>query len=273
MAEGAELFPVIKVHGEHTDFTVEYVVEEAPLTIFFNDQEIGTVLCSPSQMEELALGFLFMEGFIRSLQDIHAIEFDPSLQAIWVAGSSHLSSPTLLTKRLFSACCGKSRSSFTFENDSELAKVQTSNLSLPPDKIYRYAEYLQSHLPLFEATGGIHSGGIAFQDRILFTSYDIGRHNVFDKLAGSALKAGLNLQNHVLFFSGRVSSEILLKVSKMNIPILIARSAPTDMALNLARRLCITVVGFARGDRFNVYTCPERIQLKEIEVPSIPAGY
>lgn len=270
MTKEVGLFPVIKAQGNAAEFSVEYVVEESPLTLFFNDEEIGTILCSPSQFEELALGFLFMEGFIQSYQDVLSIRYDSSLQAIWVNGISLLDSPHLMNKRLFSACCGKSRSSFTFRNDSELTKIQTSNTVISLQEVYYYAEYLQDHLPLFKSTGGIHSGGIAFQEKVLFTSYDIGRHNVFDKLAGSALKADLDLRDHVLFFSGRISSEILIKVAKMNIPILIARSAPTDMALNLARRLCITVIGFARGNRLNIYTCPERIGLQNVEFPTIP---
>jgi FdhD protein len=273
MTEGAELYPVIKAFGNTTEFSVEYVVEESPLTIFFNDEEIGTILCSPNQIEELTLGFLFMEGFIRSQADIKAFQYDSALQAIWITGTPLINSLSLMNKRLFSACCGKSRSSFTFSNDSDLARIQTSNMELCLADIYKYAEYLQNHLPLFKTTGGIHSGGIGFQGEVLFTSYDIGRHNVFDKLAGSALKAGIDLKDHVLFFSGRVSSEILIKVSKMNIPVLVARSAPTDMALNLARSLCITVIGFARGDRLNIYTCPERIKLQDVAVPSIPVGY
>lgn len=273
MTEGAELYPVIKAYGNTTEFSVEYVVEESPLTLFFNNEEIATILCSPSQLEELALGFLYMEGFIRSRVDVTSLRYDPSLQVIWVSGTTHENNSHRMNKRLFSACCGKSRSSFTFSNDNELAKIQTSTTELHLQEIYHYAEYLQEHLPLFKTTGGIHSGGIAFQNQVLFTSYDIGRHNVFDKLAGSALNAGRDLRDHILFFSGRVSSEILMKVSKMNIPILVARSAPTDMALNLARSLCITVIGFARGDRLNIYTCPERIQLKNVEVPPIPVGY
>lgn len=273
MSQGAELFPVIKAQGNRTEFAIEYVVEESPLTIFFNNEEIATVLCSPSQMEELTLGFLYMEGFIRSRADIHSLRLDAPLQAVWVTGTPHLPLKTQTSQRLFSACCGKSRSSFTFSNDRDLAKVQTSNRSLRLEEVARFAQHLQEHSPLFKSTGGIHSGGIAYQDQILFTSYDIGRHNVFDKLAGCALKEGLDLSDHILFFSGRVSSEILIKLSKMNIPILIARSAPTDMALKLARNLCITVIGFARGDRFNIYTCPERVLIEDVGFSSIPQEY
>jgi FdhD protein len=268
MSKDAELYPVIKAKGTVTEFALECVAEESPLTVFLNGEEIGTVLCSPTQPEELTLGFLFMEGFIRSAQDILSIDHDPSLQAIYVRSSSDTDVLNRMNKRLFSACCGKSRSSFTFSNDDDLAKVQTSNTVVSLQEIYDYEEYLENHLPLFKSTGGVHSGGIGYQGQVLFTSYDIGRHNVFDKLAGSALKANHDLQDHILFFSGRISSEILLKVSKMNIPILVGRSAPTDLALNLARRLCITVIGFARGDRLNVYTCPERIKLENLEVPT-----
>jgi len=97
--------------------------------------------------------------------------------------------------------------------------------------------------------------------KVLFTSQDIGRHNVLDKLMGKAVLMNLDLSDHVLFFSGRVSSEILVKVAKMKIPILVARSAPTDLAIALAEDLNISLVGFARGDRLNIYTAPERIKL------------
>ncbi|MDD5760344.1 MAG: formate dehydrogenase accessory sulfurtransferase FdhD, partial [Desulfobulbaceae bacterium] len=94
---------------------------------------------------------------------------------------------------------------------------------------------------------------------VLFTCYDIGRHHVLDKILGRAYLLDLDLTDHVLFVSGRVSSEILLKVAKMNIAILVARSAPTDLALAIAEDLHITVIGFARGDGLNIYTCPERV--------------
>ncbi len=90
-------------------------------------------------------------------------------------------------------------------------------------------------------------------------SRDIGRHNVFDKLSGSAFRAGLNLDNHVVFFSGRVYSEFLLKIARMKTPILIARGAPTDMALSQAVALNITVIGLSTEQSLNIYTCPDRI--------------
>lgn len=255
-------FAILKAQGQLVTATNDIVVSEIPLTVYFNEEEIVTLLCSPAQIEELTLGFLLTEGFIKKQRDLYSLRYEPEENLIWAEGKARPLQKELMSKRFLSACCGKSRASFYFANDARLVKPQTSNMQITLPEAYTYANHLQEHLPLFQATGGIHSGGIACAGEILLTSYDIGRHNVFDKLFGSAFRAGLNLKDHVIFFSGRISSEILLKVAKMNIPILIARSAPTDLALNLARDLNITVIGFARGDRLNIYTVPERISTR-----------
>ncbi len=250
---------IIKANGVLLEWTEDTVVREVPLTIHYNSEEIATLLCSPFQTEELVFGFLLNEGFIRFPEGVYEIRHDPSDHLVWVEGKPCLLQKELMSKRFVSACCGKSRASFCFANDVLMVKPLTSTGRIPLQEAYDYAKFLESHLPLFQATGGIHSGGVGYQGNVLLTSYDIGRHNVFDKLSGSAFRSGLNLENHVIFFSGRVSSEILLKVGKMKVPILIARGAPTDLALSQASALNITVVGFAREQRLNIYTCPERI--------------
>ncbi|TGE33715.1 formate dehydrogenase accessory sulfurtransferase FdhD [Desulfosporosinus sp. Sb-LF] len=250
---------ILKANGPLLENMEDAVVREVPLTIHYNREEIATLLCSPSQTEELTLGFLLNEGFIRVPEDVYELRHDPLDHLVWVEGKPCLLQKELMSKRFVSACCGKSRASFCFANDVLMVKPLTSNLRIPLQVAYDYAKFLQSYLPLFQETGGIHSGGVGSQGNVLLTSYDIGRHNVFDKLSGKAFQSNLNLENHVIFFSGRVSSEILLKVAKMKVPILIARGAPTDMALSQATALNITVVGFAREQRLNIYTCPERI--------------
>lgn len=258
---------ILKANKDNIHAAEDMVVREIPLTVFFNEEEIVTLLCSPAQLEELTLGFLLTEGFLRSREDLHSIRYEQSENLMWVQGKARSTQKEIMSKRFLSACCGKSRASFYFANDARLAKPQHSSLQITLNEAYYYANFLQAHSPLFRATGGIHSGGIAQNGEVLFTSYDIGRHNVFDKLYGSAFQAGIELADHAVFFSGRISSEILLKVAKMNIPILIARSAPTDLALSLAQDLNITMIGFAREDRLNIYTCPERV----ISTPAEPA--
>lgn len=260
MANETVTYTILKANGPLLKRTEDTVVREVPLTIHYNREEIATLLCSPSQIEELVYGFLLNEGFIRVPEDVSEICHDPSDHIVWVEGQTCPLQKELMNKRYYSACCGKSRASFSFANDALMIKPLISTASISLEEAYFYIKFLQSHLPLFQATGGIHSGGVGYQGSVVLTSYDIGRHNVFDKLNGSALRSGLNLENHVIFFSGRVSSEILLKVAKMKVPILLARSAPTDLALSQAEALNITVVGFAREQRLNIYTCPQRIK-------------
>ncbi|HEY8910125.1 MAG TPA: formate dehydrogenase accessory sulfurtransferase FdhD [Desulfosporosinus sp.] len=250
---------ILKAKGPLLEWAEDTVVREVPLTIHYNREEIATLLCSPSQTEELVYGFLLNEGFIRVPEDVFDIRHDPNDHLVWVEGKPCLLQKELMSKRFVSACCGKSRASFCFANDVLMVKPLDSTHSIPLQEAYGYVKFLQSHSTLFDSTGGVHSGGVAYQGHVLLTSYDIGRHNVFDKLSGSAFHTGLNLENHVIFFSGRVSSEILLKVAKMKVPILIARGAPTDMALSQAAALNITVIGFAREQRLNIYTCHDRI--------------
>ncbi|HUS87954.1 MAG TPA: formate dehydrogenase accessory sulfurtransferase FdhD [Desulfosporosinus sp.] len=250
---------ILKAKGPLLEWVEDEVVREVPLTIHYNGEEIATLLCSPSQTEELVYGFLLNEGFIRVPKDVYKIRYDPSDHLAWVEGKPCVLQKELMSKRFVSACCGKSRASFCFANDVLMVTALTSTYCIPLQEAYGYVKFLQANSTLFDSTGGVHSGGVGYQGKVLLMSYDIGRHNVFDKLSGSAFHTDLNLENHVIFFSGRVSSEILLKVAKMKVPILIARGAPTDMALSQAAALNITVVGFAREQRLNIYTCTDRI--------------
>ena len=250
---------ILKASGATIERVEDTVVREVPLTIHYNSEEIATLLCSPSQTEELVYGFLLNEGFIRVPEDVFTFRHDPSDHLVWVEGKPCVLQKELMSKRFVSACCGKSRASFCFANDVLMVTPLKSTYSISLQEAYAHIKFLQSNSTLYDSTGGVHSGGVAYQGEVLQMSYDIGRHNVFDKLSGSAFRSGLNLANHVIFFSGRVSSEILLKVAKMKVPILIARGAPTDMALSQAAALNITVIGFAREQHLNIYTCPDRI--------------
>lgn len=261
MIEETVKLPVIKVVAGDSRQTDDTVVREIPITIYFNGEEIVTVLCSPNQTRELAIGFLISEGFILERNDLYSIGHHCEGNIIRVEGKPRPAQKATMNKRVMSACCGKSRASFNFENDASLVKVQQSSLQITFDEAAFYANYLEEHSALFRQTGGTHNGGVGCAKEVRYICHDIGRHNVLDKLLGRAYLLNIDLSDHVLFFSGRVSSEILLKVAKMNIPILVARSAPSDLALALAADLNITVIGFARGERLNIYTCPERVAI------------
>lgn len=257
-------FPVIKICNGTITATEEPVVEETPLTLFLNGNELVTVLCSPGGETEMIAGFLTAEGIIAGPQDIETCTHDSDRNMAWVeARTLSAAAEKQYLKRCLSACCGKGRIGFYYAGDARIAQFNSTAMRLTPDEVLSYQAELEKASATFQATGGVHSGALAADGVIVCFRQDIGRHNVFDKLYGYCLLNGISTEDKILVFSGRISSEIVLKVAKMRISILIARSAPTSLALGMADELGITVIGFARNDRMNVYTHPQRLHLPQ----------
>lgn len=258
--KGTGCYQVVKIRGRDVTTVVEPVVEEIPLTIYLNGSELVTMLAAAGEEDYLVIGFLATEGIIQSVSDIKTLDINAVQGLIHVTTiSGETVAEKKFLKRYLTACCGKGRSAFYFENDVLTAKTIHNDITITPTEAMQYSELLEAASETFRLTGGVHGGALAAAGKLVCWSQDIGRHNVFDKLYGRCLVEGINTYDKVLVFSGRVSSEILLKVSKMNIPIIIARSAPTSLALDMAEELGVTVIGFARGDRLNIYTHRERV--------------
>ncbi len=258
--KGTTSYQVVKYLGETVKKTAEPVVEEMPLTIYLNGKELVTMLAAYGEEEFLVTGFLATEGIIQGIKDIETLEVDVQQGIVHVTTTAgETVAEKMFLKRYLTACCGKGRSAFYFANDVLTAKTINSGITLTAQQAMAYSEMLEAASETFRLTGGVHGGALAAGGKLICWSQDIGRHNVFDKLYGRCLREGISTHDKVLVFSGRVSSEIILKVSKMNIPVIIARSAPTSLALDMAEELGVTVIGFAREDRLNVYTHAERI--------------
>ncbi|MQL51150.1 formate dehydrogenase accessory sulfurtransferase FdhD [Desulfofundulus thermobenzoicus] len=256
---GTTTVPVKKIAGRNVQSTTDQVVREVPVTLFLNDEELVTLVCSPDHLEELAVGFLCSEGILRKPGDLKGITVHRDDGLIWVETTGPAPAREGFLKRYLTTCCGRSRSSFYFINDARGIKPVTSPLQIPLERALAFAREMEGKAALFRATGGSHGAALYSREKALFFYEDIGRHNAVDKIFGRAFLDGIALGDKLLVFSGRVSSEILIKVARMGIPVIIARGAPTDLALAMARETGITVAGFARGDRMNVYTHSERI--------------
>lgn len=260
--EGTTNTHAIKIKGMEKFETEECIVVEKALTIYLNDEEFSTMICSPGLEKELITGFLYAEGIIVKPDDLSSLTFNPEEGLVWVrTETGNILSEKLFLKRYLTSCCGKGRSSFYFANDARLTKPVNSSLCINSSQVNKYAQMLQEASVTFQRTGGVHGGALAANGQFVYFANDIGRHNVLDKLFGQAFLNKDSLADKILVFSGRVSSEILIKTAKMGCPIIIARSAPTDLALNLAEELGITVVGFARGNGMNVYTHTGRVTI------------
>ncbi len=238
---------------------VDQVVVEMPLTIFLNGREFVTLLCSPILLDCLAVGFLRSEGLLSSLDDLAEItlEKEEGLVHIRTTGSIDLEEK-LYGKRTITSGCGKGTLFFNVL-DSLQSKPVLSSLNLSGEAVLRLMREMQDSSDLFKATGGVHSAALADSESLLFYSEDIGRHNAVDKIVGHCILEKIPLENKILLTSGRLSSEIVIKGAKIGFPIIISRSAPTTLSVELAAELGITLVGFARGRRLNIYTHPQRI--------------
>ena len=250
---------IIRFNGNSQSILHEEIAIEAPLTVMLNGNEFATIVCSPSNLHDLIVGFLASEGVIRFYNEIKKISIDRKLGFAYV--DLYKTMDTLKvdhSKRFIGSCCGKSRQ-FYLKSDVQTAKTITSRFSITIVQCFNLMKELQANSGQFIRTGGVHNAALAVGDNILTIRTDIGRHNALDKLYGHIIQERTMMADKVIVFSGRISSEVLLKASKIGVGILLSKSAPTDLGLTLADDLGITVIGFARDNKLNIYTHPYRI--------------
>lgn len=239
------------------------IVTEYPITIVLNDQEFATLVCSPEHIEELVVGFLASEGIIRSYAEIKELTFiEATGRAIVKTHKVNKLNELFHSKRVVTSCCGKSRQSFYFYNDERTVKpLEKVDATVSIDQCFHLMRLMQDSSVIFQDTGGVHNAALCDQNGIIVDRTDIGRHNALDKIYGYCLQDSISLSDKIIVFSGRISSEVLLKVAKIGCGIVLSKSAPTELALKLAEELNITTVGFLRNQSLNIYTRPDRIKI------------
>lgn len=253
------LWRTIKFAGGHSLETEDEIAAEFPLTIRLDGDEFATIVCSPSDLQDLVIGFLASEGAIRGTDDIKRMELDEKRGFAYVElVRPQSTAKDFHSKRLVGSCCGKSRQ-FYFHNDARTARTVSGGAPITAARAFELMRRLQDGSTAFRLTGGFHNAALFDRDGGMVVRSDIGRHNALDKLFGHCLRGRLPTKERTIAFSGRLSSEVVLKAAKIGCPILLSKSAPTDLALRLAEDLGITCAGFVRGDAMNVYTHPHRI--------------
>ena len=249
--------PILRVIKESQKQVEDTVVTEFHLTIVLNNRELVTLLCSPAKLDFLTIGFLYSEGLINSKDIIKDIVLDPERGVINVTTKEPVKSPEdILSRRIIASSGGKGASSLSAIHPQ--SRIDSQIHISPPEVLNLIQEFVH-HSELFAATGGVHGAALCDTKAILVFSEDIGRHNAIDKIFGQSLLEGIPTEDRAIITSGRISSEILLKVAKRNIPVIISKSAPTDLGVRLADQLGITLIGFVRGKRMNVYSHEWRI--------------
>ncbi|MFD0673891.1 formate dehydrogenase accessory sulfurtransferase FdhD [Cohnella sp. GCM10027633] len=250
-------------NGARAD-TEDEIAEEFPLTIRLDGEEFATIVCSPCDLDDLVVGFLASEGIIRQAAEIRVMNVDvPSGFAYVELVNPRVASKHDHSKRFIGSCCGKSRQ-FYLKSDARTARTIVEGPSIAVERCFELMGLLQASSTDFRLTGGVHNAafGDPSEERpasLAAARADIGRHNALDKLYGHTLRNRQSARPYAIAFSGRLSSEVVLKAAKIGCAILLSKSAPTDLALNLADDLGITCVGFIRQNGLNVYTHPYRV--------------
>lgn len=254
---------VLKYHGGRFRETETPVIDEVPVTVTLNGREIITFLASDDALDYLAVGFLKSEGLIEEKEDILAVRLDPSRSRVDVESSrSDPLAEKLLEHRTVTSGCGKG-TTFYHALDALQVKPVSPGPIVGADQIQRLMKLLHQSSALYRIAGGVHNAALCDTEGIILFRDDIGRHNAIDKIHGECFLEGVDVGDKLLFTTGRISSEILIKAGKLGVPILVSRSSPTGLALDLAERTGITVIAQVRGGGLSVYTHPERISRQE----------
>lgn len=236
--------------------TLDSVIEEIPLDIFVNHEFYATLMCAPLEVNALAIGFLFSEGVISSINYIKSIE-EKYENRICIVLDHEINIPYPSTRAITSGCGNGSVRTISLEEGS--VKPIESNCKFNALDILKLMSEFNSKSDLFKQTGGVHSCCICNNNSILVFSEDIGRHNALDKVVGKAMMSNVALKDKLIITTGRISSDMVVKVAKAGIQLIVSHSAPTTLAINIAKASNITIVGFARGSRMNVYSSGHRI--------------
>ena len=252
----------------------DLVAVEAPLSVFLGRADrprvrtLGVMMRTPGDDEDFVCGLLVAEGMIRSAADIERIDSNSEEREIDVTLAAHVTidsdedSPS--RAGIGTSACGLCGRLVVAGVDAlaRWAEPADSSISVRATLIAALPERLRLHQAVFAQTGGLHAAGLFTADGDLVEiREDVGRHNAVDKLVGAALRAGrLPAREHILVVSGRTAYEIVQKAVMAGIPMLVAVGAPSDLAVAAARATRLTLVGFARDGRYNVYTGAERIE-------------
>lgn len=263
MTEICDEVDVIKVTRKEDKiiFTpiIKQVISEISLKILVNGEELVSLLCLNQCHKELAIGFLYNEGIINSMEDIREINYNERLFAVMIELNPEIIIDRQESLRSITSGGGKCYAYINPLKKSQFKFVRTKQI-FSMNEILNNMEIFIKQSEIFKTIGGVHS--VLFcNSNFHVLNEDIGRHNCFDKISGILLQEGqMSISNEsMVFVSGRISSEIMTKIIRLGVPVIVSRSTPTTAAVKLAREHNITLLGYVRGNEAVIYSCNERI--------------
>ncbi|WP_256621869.1 formate dehydrogenase accessory sulfurtransferase FdhD [Methanolobus chelungpuianus] len=242
--------PCIKGDGGSFSEETHPVIEEMPLAVKVNGRHALTAMTSPVMLREFVIGFLYTERIIKGIEEIESISIEGNTADVLTTDPFRI---LMSHKTVLSGCGG----SMSFLDIGKLPQIR-SGLILSAEEIRNAVkEGLDSELHV--KTGGIHVVGLYGTEGKIQAIEDIGRHNALDRAIGYALEQSIDLSRTYIICSGRISSEMVRKCLVANIPVIVSRGATTTLAVDLAKARGLTIIGFVRGKKMNIYSGGERI--------------
>lgn len=248
---------IIKLKEDKFTNVSDIVAKEAELSIILNQRKVAILNCSPEKIKPLAIGFLFTTGMISKIEEITLIKIEDNRIFIETKKLTVHSCSTEynLPEKMFSLTKKQTKGD-SINYGKHINSIKYININM----IYSLIFQMQEKSHFFKKSGGVHSSALAdISGDILLFIEDISRYNTIDKIIGEILLKGIHAKDKMLIVSCRITSGIIKKVIAGNIPVIISKSAPTDTAINLAHNKGITLIGFARERRMNIYTYPKHI--------------
>ncbi len=239
------------------------VLREAPIALTVNNEAWLTFMCTPLNLEALAIGFLYNEGVISSRAEVaeaRLCEHGDNVD-VWL---THEAAQPTHWKRTSGCTGGVTAVEQVADGGGQRAEGGGRRVEYTPEQICRLSDMLLSSQELYRETGGVHTSALSDGEKILIAAEDIGRHNTLDKIAGRCLMENIWPDERILLTTGRISSEMLQKAARLGASVLISRTSPSSLSIEMAEAWDVTLIGYARRDRFNVYAHEERIIMSDV---------
>ncbi|GIV64980.1 MAG: sulfurtransferase FdhD [Bellilinea sp.] len=233
------------------------VISEASVSLTVNGTLWLSWMCTPLELEDLAVGFLFNEGIIQSIHEIEILRPCDHGANVDVWLNHPVEKP--LTWRKTSGCTG----GVTSDDAQKHTQPILNGDVFPAEKLVMWMDLLFDSQQLYRQTRGVHCSLLTDGNKVIALAEDIGRHNTLDKIAGKILRQSLQPSRRIILTTGRISSEMLQKAARIGASIVISRTSPTSLSIQLADQYGITLIGYARRNQFNLYTHPQRVRFDE----------
>jgi len=251
----------INLREKSVKFVDELIAVEAPVNIYVNDQHVVTLFSLPTQLKELGIGWLLSQAIVKSIDEIISVQVKENNVKISCSGKVETRIKAAETMRIVDSACGSTIEDFLFLIDRMIKPFANSDYWVKAEKILQFVKVLNEKSTLFKLTGGTHSAAIFHEEKLVAFAEDIGRHNAVDKVIGAAAEKKVEFSKCVIVSSGRQPANMVLKAARVGIPIVASIAGPVYSGVDIAIKTGVTLICFVRGQRMNVYSYPERVEV------------